>query len=219
MLFVKIRFVIFFLWNGCRNPFQGNVKRMSTFVSLFFLFFNETDVEIRFRKMWNESQSPFNYFFLFFTDIEIRFIFFWNWYRNPFRYFFDFFFTKRMSKSVLEKYETDLNIHFNKKKKKNNETDVSQFSETNLNIPLVFFFFFCLLRRWKALVLFLSLEIVETGCMHAAYTETAAYIETAASNSCPKLLRGGALHRLKFQQWRWLWQRWRGSKRMWMWLC
>jgi len=34
--------------NGCQNPFQKNVKWISTSISLFFLFFNETDVEICF---------------------------------------------------------------------------------------------------------------------------------------------------------------------------
>ena len=42
-------FFFFFLWNRCWDPFQRNVKQISTFVSLIFLFFNETDVEIRFK--------------------------------------------------------------------------------------------------------------------------------------------------------------------------
>jgi len=108
-------FVIFFLFflNGCRNPLQEFVKRMSTSVSLFFWVFCETDIKIRFRNLWNGCQHPFRYFFWFFyeTDVKIHFRNLWNGFRHPFRYFFFVFFwngyrnpfqefVKRISKSV-----------------------------------------------------------------------------------------------------------------------
>jgi len=101
----------------------------------FFSFFCETDVEIRFRNLWNGCRHSFHSSFFFFfvkqmlksasgiceTDVDIRFtirfvvffVLFWNGCRNPFQEFL-----KRMSTSVLLFFFcflctiTDVDIHF-----------------------------------------------------------------------------------------------------------
>jgi len=72
----------------------------------FFCFFCETDVEIRFRKMWNGCRHPFHFFLFFFvlqmlisvsekceTNVDIHFTFFWNGSQHPFSVFFFLFVT------------------------------------------------------------------------------------------------------------------------------
>jgi len=75
---------------------------MSTSVSQF----SEMDVDIRNMKKEKKINE---------TDVEIHFILF----RNRSRHLFlKKKIVKRMSKSISEKYETDLDIHFNKKQNK-----------------------------------------------------------------------------------------------------
>jgi len=83
--------------------------RMSTPVSKIC----ETDVDIRFRKVWNRCQHLFRYLFLFcIVDVNICFREVWNRCQHPFYYFYAFFmycryqyslqkFVKRMSTSIL----------------------------------------------------------------------------------------------------------------------
>jgi len=107
MLFVKTEIC------GCRHPLPKMCCGSRHLFFYFFIFFCETDVDIRFRNLWNGCRHPFRYLFWFFceTNVEIHFRNLSNECRHPFRYFFFVFllngcrdpfteFLKRMSTSI-----------------------------------------------------------------------------------------------------------------------
>jgi len=78
---------------------SGNCETDVNIRFVIFLFFYETDVDIRFRKLWNGCRHLFHYFFCFFFTKRIS-TFVSLFFFLLFSLFFLLFLTKRMLTSV-----------------------------------------------------------------------------------------------------------------------
>ena len=107
---IRFCFIWLFLPNGCPDPFQRSVKRISTYVSLnFFERFNETDFEIHFTLLLNEFQHMFQKkTHTHKKQIKKQ----WNGSWNPFLVFVKQICDVRFIKKMKKKAKTDLEIHF-----------------------------------------------------------------------------------------------------------
>jgi len=77
---IRFSFCFFLQYSRCRDLFHTSLKRMSTSVSSFFLFFfNASDVEIRFEKYETDFDICFIFLYFLLFVIYLRICGFRSW--------------------------------------------------------------------------------------------------------------------------------------------